>query len=135
VISTISIRTTRWPSASTASEFTHIQGLYLPWATLWYEHDGIDELPYDGRTVTWGIEFGTCALPLSRMEMLTSGPMLGRPRFGVLPAHTTLRTSYEAILQRIPTDWRGVGSIERRCDALVICERDSARELRAGDEP
>ena len=65
--------------------------------------------------------------------MLSSGPLLGRPRFGALPARTTLRTSYEAILQTIPPDWRGVARIARHDGGFVITERDTGRELQVGD--
>jgi hypothetical protein len=104
----------------------------FPWVALWYEHGGITDAPYDGRTVAWGIEFGTCAFPQSRIEMLTSGPLLGRPRCGVLPALTTIHVSYEAILQAIPTDWRGVAQVTRHDGQFCIAERETGRELHVG---
>lgn len=108
-------------------------GETFPWTSLWYENGGISDAPYDGKTVAWGIEFGTCALPLGRIEMLSSGPLLGRPRFGALRARATLRTSYEAILQTIPADWRGVARIARRDGQLIITEREAGRQLRVGE--
>jgi hypothetical protein len=105
----------------------------FPWTALWYENGGSAYTPYDGKTIAWGIEFGTCALPLGRIEMLSSGPLLGRPRFGALPARTTLRTSYDAIVQAIPPDWRGVARIARRDGRLIITERGTGRELGGGE--
>jgi hypothetical protein len=71
---------------------------------------------------------------MSRMEMLESGPLMGRRRFGVLPAGANLRTSYDALLQPIPPDWRGVSGIGRDSHRLVITERESGRVLQVGGE-
>ena len=101
----------------------------FPWTALWYENGGSDYPPYDRRTVAWGIEFGTCALPLERMELLSRGPLLGRRPFGVLPALTTLRTAYTAILHPIPEDWRGVRTITRSNEGFIVTERGQSREL------
>jgi hypothetical protein len=106
-------------------------GDVFPWVALWYENRGIAEPPYGGKTVAWGIEFGTCPLPVPRTEALAAGPLLDRPRFGLLPALRTLRTSYYAILQRVPPDWTGVEGITRASDGFVISERGGRRKLRA----
>jgi hypothetical protein len=106
----------------------------FPWVALWYENGGTTYAPYNGESLAWGVEFGTCALPTGRIEMMESGPLLGRRRFGVLPAGTTLRASYDAILQTIPTDWRGVASIGRWDGQTVITERETGREVRVGGE-
>ncbi len=106
----------------------------FPWTALWYENRGLDYAPYNSRTVAWGLEFGTAALPESRIAMLSSGPLLGRPRFGVLPARATCRTAYDAMLVPIPPDWRGVAHIAQQDDQFLITERDGGRELRVGAE-
>ena len=93
-------------------------GETFPWTALWYENGGSAYAPYDGKTVAWGIEFGTCALPLSRIEMLSSGPLLGRRRC----AHRMKRSC------RLPADWHGVARIARRDGQLIITERDAGRE-------
>ena len=108
----------------------------FPWVALWYENGGTSYAPYNGSTLAWGVEFGTAALPMSRIEMLESGPLLGRRRFGVLPALGTLHVEYDAVLQTIPNDWRGVASITRNDGQLLINEHGRetvmARELRTG---
>ena len=109
-------------------------GETFPWLALWYENCGSAYAPYNGRTVAWGIEFGTCALPLSRIETLSMGPLLGCRPFGVLSALSTHRTAYDAILQRIPSDWRGVARIAQEDGRFRIYERDSTRVLSGGDQ-
>ncbi len=104
-------------------------GEAFPWAALWYENGGSAYAPYHGNTVAWGIEFGTCPFPTSRIETLSSGPLFGRRRFGILPAKSTVRTSYQALLQNIPADWRGVEKIYRRDGKVMILERGGRRKL------
>jgi hypothetical protein len=106
----------------------------FPWVALWYENGGTSYAPYNGEALAWGVEFGTCPFPMGRIEMLESGPLMGRRRFGVLPAGITLRTSYDAVLLTIPSDWRGVASISRDGSQLLINEREAGRTLRAGEE-
>jgi hypothetical protein len=106
----------------------------FPWTALWYENRGLDYAPYDSRTVAWGVEFGTSPFPDGRIAKFSSGPLMGRRRFGVLGARTTLRTEYDAILAAIPSDWRGVAQIARLGNQFVITERDHGRELRVGAE-
>jgi len=103
-----------------------------PWAALWYENQGIADAPYGGRTLAWGLEFGTAALQVGRIEMLAAGPLFGRRRFGVLSARETLRTTYEALLQPIPSDWAGVARIERTDKGLIVVERGAGRQLHVG---
>jgi hypothetical protein len=106
----------------------------FPWTSLWYENGGLAYAPYDGKTVAWGVEFGTSPFPEGRIARLSAGPLLGRPRFGVLPARTTLRTSYDAMLAAIPSDWRGVAGISKVGGYFVITERDQGREFTVGEE-
>jgi hypothetical protein len=102
------------------------------WTALWYENGGSDGLPYEGKELAWGIEFGTCALPVSRMEAVLGGPLLGRNRLGILPARSVLRTSYEAVLVETPSDWQGVSRMTRHNDEILITERESGREILGG---
>jgi hypothetical protein len=107
----------------------------FPWTAFWYENCGLDYAPYDSKTLAWGMEFGTCAFSESRIAMLSNGPVLGRRRFGILPARTTLRTTYDAMLLAIPSDWNGVARVARCDDAFVVTERDQGRQLRVEVQP
>jgi hypothetical protein len=107
----------------------------FPWTALWYENCGLSYTPYDSKTVAWGVEFGSCAFPEARVAMLSRGPVLGRRRFGVLPARATLRTSYDAGLLAIPPNWRGVERIVSCDGQFTVIERDHGRELRVGEKP
>ncbi|NKB68292.1 MAG: hypothetical protein GKR89_14615 [Candidatus Latescibacteria bacterium] len=101
----------------------------FPWTTLWVENEATQELPYNGRTTTWGVEFGAVALPLHYMQTLAAGPLFGVPRFGTLPAGNTIAVNYQAHLLKIPPDWQGVERIEHKSGETVVYETGSTRKV------
>ena len=101
----------------------------FPWTSLWFEHKASDFPPYNGKTTTWGVEFGSVAQPVKLIETLTAGPLLGAPRFGTLPAKHTIEVTYQAQLLKIPADWQGVKRIEHRGGETVAWETGSNRSV------
>jgi len=101
----------------------------FPWAAVWEENQATSDVPYLGRTLAWGIEFGSTPLPVTRMENLCAGPLFGQPRFLVLPAASTLRVQYRAFLQALPADWAGVDRVYTTPDHIAVRERGSSRTL------
>lgn len=102
----------------------------FPWTSLWCEHEGLEILPYNGRTTTWGVEFGSVPLAVKLMETLNAGPLFGVPRFGTLPARHTIEVNYQAQLLTIPADWQGVERIEYRNGETIAWESGSERSAR-----
>ncbi|MBX3279024.1 MAG: hypothetical protein KF868_13560 [Acidobacteria bacterium] len=101
----------------------------FPWTALWEENCATSEPPYDGRTVAWGIEFGTTPLPVTRIENLSAGPLYDRKRFTVLPAGGSLRGEYRAFLLRIPEDWAGVERLVSTDREIIVEEVSGGRRL------
>ena len=102
----------------------------FPWTSLWGENRGIEYLPYNGRTTTWGVEFGSVPMAINLRDTLTAGPLLGVPRFGILPARQALEVNYQALLLRIPDDWQGVDRIEFTDGQTIAWETGSERDAR-----
>ena len=102
----------------------------FPWTALWYEHEAAEFLPYNNRTTTWGVEFGSVAQAVKFMENLTAGPLLGQPRCGMLPALHTVDINYQAHMMKIPTDWQGVARIEHDHGVTIAWEVGSDRSAR-----
>ena len=101
--------------------------LIFPWTSIWCEHEGLEDLPYSGRTTTWGVEFGSVPMATKLRDTLTAGPLLGVPRFGILPARHTIEVNYQAQLLKIPSDWQGVERIEYRDGETVAWETGGER--------
>lgn len=101
----------------------------FPWTALWYENQAAEFLPYNNRTIAWGIEFGTVPSPINRMDTLTAGPLFDKPRFATLAAKETLDISYQVTLLKIPENWQGVAGIQYEQGEIIVREVGSSRTI------
>ena len=84
----------------------------FPWLGIWEENHGRRQPPWNGATLTRGMEFGVSPIPESRREMIDRGSLFGVPAYRWIAAKSTLRVEYCAFLlpaDRIPesVDWDG----------------------------
>jgi hypothetical protein len=70
----------------------------FPWLSLWEENCGRTDPPWNGRTLTRGIEIGTSPMPETRRQMLERGKLFGAPCYRWIPARTEVRLEYSAFL-------------------------------------
>ncbi len=66
----------------------------FPWLAIWEENHGRTHAPWNGRTMTWGIEFGASPYPEYRFRRATRGLMWGAPTAVWLPARSKRRIRY-----------------------------------------
>ena len=66
----------------------------FPWMGIWEENRSRAQPPWNGTTVTRGLEFGVSPVPESRREMVERGRLFGAPTFSWLPARTTKEVEY-----------------------------------------
>jgi hypothetical protein len=74
----------------------------FPWLTIWEENCARESRPWNGRTQTRGLEFGSAPLPATRREAFTRGPIFGTPTFSTVPARGELTIPYLAFLAHLP---------------------------------
>jgi hypothetical protein len=72
----------------------------FPWLGIWEENRSRKHSPWNGRTVTRGMEFGVSPIPESRREMVERGRLFGTPTYRWLPAKQHLKVEYWVISQR-----------------------------------
>jgi hypothetical protein len=72
----------------------------FPWLGIWEENHSRQASPWNGKTLTRGMEFGASPFPESRRESVDRGRLFGAPTYRWLPARTKLEVEYRAILQR-----------------------------------
>ena len=70
----------------------------FPWLGIWEERNGRTHAPWNGRTVTRGMEFGASPLPESRRQMTDRNSLFGVPSYRWLPAKSKLRAEYYAFI-------------------------------------
>ena len=66
----------------------------FPWLGIWEENYSRQASPWDGRTVTRGMEFGVSPFPESRRQMVDRSRLLGTPTYRWLPCKGRLEAEY-----------------------------------------
>jgi hypothetical protein len=71
----------------------------FPWLGIWEENHARTRPPWNGKTLTRGMEFSASPMPESRRQMIERGSMFGVPGYRWIPAKSTVHTEYWAILE------------------------------------
>jgi len=70
----------------------------FPWMSLWEENGSRTQPPWNGKTLTRGIEFGVSPFPETRRRMIERGKLFGVPCYRWIPAKTAVQVEYTAIV-------------------------------------
>jgi hypothetical protein len=79
----------------------------FPWLGLWEENRSRKQPPWNGETLTQGLEFGASPIPESRRQMIERNNLFGIPGYRWAPARTPLNVRYYAFItsaKSIPED-------------------------------
>jgi len=68
----------------------------FPWLGIWEENHSRTGAPWNGRTLTRGMEFGASPIPETRRQMIARGTLFSMPAFRWIPARTRVETQYRA---------------------------------------
>lgn len=66
----------------------------FPWMGIWEENRSRAQPPWNGETVTRGMEFGVSPFPESRIQMIERGRLFGVPGYRWIPAKTRVEVEY-----------------------------------------
>lgn len=75
----------------------------FPWLGIWEENRSRQQPPWNGSTVTRGMEFGVSPFPESRREMIERNRLFGTPVFRWIPAATRVAVEYWILTQPAST--------------------------------
>jgi hypothetical protein len=83
-----------------------------PWLGIWEENYGRQTPPWNGKTLTRGMEFSASPIPEPRRKMVERGSLFGVPAFRWIPARTRVEVHYRAaiaVTEAIPETlvWKG----------------------------
>ena len=70
----------------------------FPWLGIWEENYSRTSGPWNGKTLTRGMEFGVSPFPESRRAMIERGGLFGVPGYRWVPAHGSLNAEYRVFL-------------------------------------
>ncbi|MBI3684675.1 MAG: hypothetical protein HY235_30260 [Acidobacteria bacterium] len=71
----------------------------FPWLGIWEENYSRRQPPWNGQSLTRGMEFGVSPMPETRRQMIERGSLFGVPAFRWLPAKSETRVRYCAFVQ------------------------------------
>jgi hypothetical protein len=74
----------------------------FPWLGIWEENYSRTQKPWNGQTLTRGMEFGVSPFPENRRAMIERGRLFGVPAYKWIPARHQLSVEYRLFL--IPAD-------------------------------
>jgi hypothetical protein len=72
----------------------------FPWMGIWEENSSRTLTPWNGSTLTRGMEFGVSPFPESRREMIERGRLFDAPTFRWIPAASEVQVEYWATVRR-----------------------------------
>ena len=72
----------------------------FPWLGIWEENHSRKQPPWNGETLTWGLEFGASPLPESRRRMIDRRGLFGEQGYRWAAAKATLDVRYYAFIAR-----------------------------------
>ena len=71
----------------------------FPWMGIWEENYSRQQTPWNGATLTRGMEFGVSPMPESRRAMIDRGRLFGVPAYRWIPARTAVAAEYWIVAQ------------------------------------
>jgi hypothetical protein len=72
----------------------------FPWLGIWDENHNRQSPPWNGKTLTRGMEFGASPVAESRRKMIDRNALFGVPAYRWIPAKTKLHAEYWAFLTK-----------------------------------
>jgi hypothetical protein len=83
----------------------------FPWLGIWEENHSREYPPWNGRTLTRGMEFGASPFPETRREAVERGRLFGERTLGWIPARSSVSVEYSLFIGRARSaDIPGFGS-------------------------
>ena len=91
--------------------------------------------PWNGETMTRGMEFGNTRIPGSAKQYFKKTKMYGTPTFGWLDASGKLTTHYLAFMAETPEGMTGVRDVELEGSEIVVKAKGVSETLRIAYDP
>ncbi|MEX2262839.1 MAG: hypothetical protein WD696_12865 [Bryobacteraceae bacterium] len=100
-----------------------------PWIADWQENKSNRTVPWDGKVVARGIEFGSTPFAEGLRRSVDRGTFMGKPTFRWIPGRGRLKTWYLIFLAEIPAGFAGVEDVRRENGRVIVRERGSGKTI------
>ena len=85
----------------------------FPWLGNWEENYARTEKPWDGRSLTRGMEFTNAPFPVGLRKTMELGTLDGLPTYRWLPARGSVTMEFDLFLNRVDAGVKSVGNVRR----------------------
>jgi hypothetical protein len=93
-----------------------------PWVQTWLSNPGSNRM-------TRGLEFATQPFDLTRADVLKNGPLFDSPVLRILPAKSTITSSFLMFYTAVPDGFRKVDDVQLTGGKLIIEDRANKRTV------
>ena len=100
-----------------------------PWIGDWQENEREKSLPWSGKVVARGLEFGSTPFAEGLKKSVERGSMFGVPTFRWIGGRQRLKMTYVIFLAEIPDGFAGVADVATPGGQIVISERGTNRRI------
>jgi hypothetical protein len=101
-----------------------------PWLGDFQENQRITEVPWDGKVVTRGIEFGTTPFPEGLKKSVERERMFGVPTYRWIGGKQRLKTNFIVFLAEVPVGFAGVSDVTSEAGSVLVEEKGSGKKIR-----
>jgi hypothetical protein len=92
----------------------------FPWVAIWEENQARTNAPWNGRTQTRGLEFGSTPSPVTRREAFAVSPLFDTPTFSIVPAKGKKTVRYVSFIAQVPEDFGGVRDVQAMRNEILV---------------
>ena len=92
----------------------------FPWVAIWEENQARHSPPWNGRSQTRGLEFGSTPSPVTRRQAFALSPVFDTPTFSTVPAKGKLTVHYACFLSQVPEDFGWVRDVQVVANEIQI---------------
>jgi catechol 2,3-dioxygenase-like lactoylglutathione lyase family enzyme len=91
-----------------------------PWIADWQENQRNQGLPWNGKVIARGIEFGSTPYAEGLRKSVERGSLLGAPAYRWIGARQKLKTEYTIFLRTIPDGFEGIREAHSEHGVVVV---------------
>ncbi len=101
----------------------------FPWVGDWQENKRNDVVPWNGKVVARGLEFGTTPFGGPMQKVVAEGDLYGVPQYIWIEGRERRTVRYLAFVTEIPDGYQGVANVESKDGKIRITERESGKMI------
>ncbi len=101
----------------------------FPWIGDWQENERNDVVPWNGKVIARGLEFGTTPFGGPMKGVVEEGELYGVLQYRWIEGGQRLTARYLAFVTEIPDGYRGVANVESKEGEIRITERETRKTI------